>query len=42
MENCRLWKSEVQHPIMDKIGNAINSMFYALKMFDRISQKPPT
>ncbi|XP_043815739.1 serine/threonine-protein phosphatase 7 long form homolog [Manihot esculenta] len=41
LENCSLWASQVRHPTVDKIGNAINSMFYALRLFDRISQVPP-
>ncbi|XP_021600607.1 serine/threonine-protein phosphatase 7 long form homolog [Manihot esculenta] len=41
LENCRLWASQVRHPTVDKIGNAVNSMFHALRLFDRISQIPP-
>ncbi|XP_043816677.1 serine/threonine-protein phosphatase 7 long form homolog [Manihot esculenta] len=41
LENCRLWASQVRHPTVDKIGNAVNSMFHALRLFDRISQVPP-
>lgn len=34
LENCCLWINEVRHPTIDKIICAVNSISYALKLFD--------